>query len=174
MVQNYGEDREVDTKTPSRTTSGNMESSKKESSKKESGKMEEKKVSEEEKIISENEKAHPNVLRPWPKFAFQFLCVGCYSNCVVSVFNKWSIIWFATFCYFPLVCYLHEAVRFNLLRYFFGGSRHAYGSSLSCAGRSKLSELPCSIYIWQLWTVIPLLSLLLLRLLASYYNNCNS
>lgn len=94
MVQNYGEDREADTKSPSRTTSGNMESSKKESSKKElgnkeSGKMEEKKVSEEEKTISEDEKAHPNVLRPWPKFAFSFLCVYVrYSNCVVSVFNK--------------------------------------------------------------------------------------
>lgn len=109
MVQNYGEDREVDTKSPRRTTSGNMESGKKESGKKdsgkkesgkkesgnkesgnkESGKMEEKKVSEEEKIISEDEKAHPNVLGPWPKFAFSFLCVyGRYSNCVVSVFNK--------------------------------------------------------------------------------------
>jgi hypothetical protein len=89
MVQNYGEDREADTKSPSRTTSGNMESSKKELGKKESGKMEEKKVSEEEKIISEDEKAHPNVLRPWPKFAFSFLCVYVrYSNCVVSVFNK--------------------------------------------------------------------------------------
>ncbi|KAK9942564.1 hypothetical protein M0R45_008221 [Rubus argutus] len=75
MVQNYGEDREADTKFPSRTTSGNMESGKKElgkkesgkkelgkkeSGNKESGKMEEKKVSEEEKIISEDEKAHPN------------------------------------------------------------------------------------------------------------------
>lgn len=89
MVQNYGEDREADTKSPSRTTSGNMESSKKELGKKESGKMEEKKVSEEEKTISEDEKAHPNVLRPWPKFAFSFLCVYVrYSNCVVSVFNK--------------------------------------------------------------------------------------